>query len=239
MAFETLVQEAGTFPSAPTPREQLFEVLAFLGLIVPSMLISFFTIKQGMLHFVLVAVSTIARDLALVFLIMFFVWRNRERLANIGWTFKNCWQEAGVGFALFFPVFFATGALGTLLHRAGLSTPSTQLPSFLKAHGTAQFILAFCLVSVVAVAEETIFRGYLMLRIQGVTRSPMTAAVLSAFVFTLGHGYEGEAGLVTVGVLGFIFALVYLWRQSLVAPVVMHFLQDFVGVILVPLIGKH
>jgi len=33
-----------------------------------------------------------------------------------------------------------------------------------------------------------------------------------------------------------VFALVYLWRRSLVAPIVMHFLQDFVGIILVPML---
>lgn len=32
--------------------------------------------------------------------------------------------------------------------------------------------------------------------------------------FALGHGYEGSAGVVTVGVMGMVFALVYLWRGS-------------------------
>jgi membrane protease YdiL (CAAX protease family) len=61
--------------------------------------------------------------------------------------------------------------------------------------------------------------------------------VLSAAIFALGHGYEGSAGVVTVGVMGLAFALVYLWRQSLVAPMVMHFLQDFIGIVLLPMLG--
>ena len=44
--------------------------------------------------------------------------------------------------------------------------------------------------------------------------------------------------MVTVGVMGAIFALIYMWRQSLVAPIVMHFLQDFIGIVLLPLLGK-
>ena len=56
-------------------------------------------------------------------------------------------------------------------------------------------------------------------------------------IFSLGHGYEGASGMVTVGVLGFVFAVVYLWRESLVAPITMHFLQDFMGVVLVPLLS--
>jgi membrane protease YdiL (CAAX protease family) len=63
----------------------------------------------------------------------------------------------------------------------------------------------------------------------------MTAAVLlSAVVFALGHGYEGSLGVVTVGVMGLIFSLIYLWRQSLVVPIVLHFLQDFVAIVLAP-----
>jgi membrane protease YdiL (CAAX protease family) len=56
-------------------------------------------------------------------------------------------------------------------------------------------------------------------------------------IFSLGHGYEGSAGVITVGFMGLVFALVYLWRGSLVAPMVMHFLQDFIGIVLSPLLG--
>ena len=52
--------------------EQLVEVSIFLFLIVPSMVLSFFAVKQGTLSFVLVAFATILRDLALVSLILFF-----------------------------------------------------------------------------------------------------------------------------------------------------------------------
>jgi membrane protease YdiL (CAAX protease family) len=86
-------------------------------------------------------------------------------------------------------------------------------------------------------AEETIFRGYLILRFGAITASRTVAVLVSAVVFSLGHGYEGTAGLITVGALGLVFALVYVWRKSLVAPVVMHFLQDFIGIILLPLLG--
>ena len=60
--------------------------------------------------------------------------------------------------------------------------------------------------------------------------------LLSTVIFTLGHGYEGTAGMAAVGTLGLILALVYVNRGSLVAPMVMHFLQDFIGVVIVPLL---
>jgi membrane protease YdiL (CAAX protease family) len=63
--------------------------------------------------------------------------------------------------------------------------------------------------------------------------------MVSSFIFALGHGYEGSAGVVTVGIMGMVFAMVYLWRGSLVAAIVMHFLQDFTGILLLPLLFGH
>ncbi|MCL5958197.1 MAG: CPBP family intramembrane metalloprotease [Chloroflexi bacterium] len=238
MATDPQDLKAGTDASArPTRKEQLIEVAVFLFLVLPSITLSLFVIKQGGLTFVVVAFSTILRDLALVCLILFFLWRNGEPLDRIGWTFRNSWREAALGIALFVPLFFVAALLENAFRAAGLSAPSTPLPSFLAARGYAEIVLAFLLVVVVAVAEETIFRGYLILRFKGVARSTSAAILLSAVIFSLGHGYEGSAGLATVGVVGIVLALVYVWRKSLVAPVVMHFLQDFISIVLLALLG--
>lgn len=218
-----------------TRKERLLEVGVFLFLIVPSMILGLFVVQQQ-LGFTIIALSTIFRDLALVALIQFFLWRNGESLNRIGWTLPGALTEIGLGLVLFIPAFVATSALNQLLQAAGLSGPTSPSPSFLSPSGAWQVALAVVLVIVVAVAEETIFRGYLILRFENVLRSAVAAVLLSAMVFSIGHGYEGEAGVVTVGVMGVIFALVYIWRRSLVAPITMHFLQDFLAVVLLPLI---
>jgi len=215
-------------------KEQLLEVAVFLLLIVPSMILSFFVIHQGSAGFVFTAFAVILRDLSLVCLIFFFIWRNGESLKQLGWNFPHASREAALGIALFFPMFFGAGLLGQVLQSAGFSRPATPLPSFLKAKGPDELILALVLVAVVAIVEETIFRGYLLLRFQNLKLSPTRAVLLSSVIFALGHGYEGSSGVVTVGALGLVLATVYLWRQSLVAPMVMHFLQDFTGIVLAP-----
>jgi membrane protease YdiL (CAAX protease family) len=223
----------------PSRREQIFELLVFLFLIVPSMVLSFFAINQGGVSFTLTAVATIARDLALVCLILFFVWRNREGVRAIGWNFEDFWREAVLGAFLFIPVFFAAGLLDSFLQSIGFSAPSTPLPTTPTVESFSETILAFILVVIVAFAEETIFRGYLILRLEGIFNSPAWAVILSAVIFSLGHGYEGSSGVVTVGAIGAVFAIVYLWRRSLTAPMVMHFLQDFLSIVLLPLLmGK-
>ena len=219
-------------------RVQLIEVLVFLFLIVPSLALSFLANQQAQISFTVTAIATILRDLALVSLILFFLWQNKEDVRLIGWSLKNGWQEVLLGMVLFVPVFFGASLLDSFLNSIGFSSPKAPLPSFLQSSGVAQTILAIILVIVVAIAEETIFRGYLILRFKSLTKSAALAVILSAAVFSIGHGYEGSAGVITVGALGLVFALVYLWRGSLVAPMVMHFLQDFISIVLISLLGK-
>lgn len=221
---------------APSRKIQAAEVAIFLLLIVPSLVLSLFVIRQGQLSFVLTAAATIFRDLGLICLILFFLWRNGEPVSRIGWTWRHPVRELTIGVVCFVPVFSGAILLERGLLRAGLSAPATPLP-FLKEQGITEALLAVLLVSVVALAEETIFRGYLLLRFQAVLWSTTASVLLSSAIFAVGHGYEGSAGLATVGVMGAVFALVYLWRGSLVAPIVMHFLQDFLSIVLLPLLG--
>jgi membrane protease YdiL (CAAX protease family) len=224
--------------TTPGRKEQGIEVGVFLFLIVPSLVLSLFAIRQGSLSFTLTATATIFRDLGLVGLILFFLWRNGESVTRIGWSWRHPVREVILGVVLFVPLFLGAALLELALLHIGLSAPATPQPSFLRAQGPLEGILAVLLVTVVAVAEETIFRGYLLLRFRAVLGGTGTAVVLSSLIFAVGHGYEGSAGLVTVGVMGAVFALVYVWRGSLVAPIVMHFLQDFLGIVLLPLLGQ-
>ena len=225
-----------TWLPSPDRKVQLIEVLVFLFLIAPSMGTSFFIVNQLHLSFATIAISSILNDLALVSLVLYLIWRNGEFLQHIGWTFGSIWREIVWGLLLFLPTSFGAISLENALHAIGFSV-QTKLSSFLLATGLAKVLLAFMLVTVVAVSEETVFRGYLLLRFKAVTGRTSAAVLLSSVIFSLGHGYEGMAGLISVFFLGVILAVVYLWRQSLVASMVMHFLIDFSSIILTTLYG--
>ncbi len=226
-------------PDHATRKIQSIEVIVFLFLIIPSLVLSFFVVQQGEgeVNFSFLAIATIVRDLSLLSLVLYFVWRNREGMQSLGWTLGQGWREIFFGIVLFVPVFFSANLLDGALHQFGLSSTNT-VPALEHVKGMGNIILALIMVSVVAVAEETIFRGYLLLRFErGMQMAPFLAALVSSVVFSLGHGYEGTSGVITVGYIGLCFALVYQWRGSLVAPMIMHFLQDFIGIVLGPLLG--
>ncbi len=153
-------------------REQLRELMVFLSLIVPSIAISFLAVRQGSLSFALTALATILRDLGLISLIAFFLWRNGESSERIGWSTRKGWRNAFLGVALFVPVFMGAGLLEQFLTAAGFTAPATPTPRWLTAKGPLEFLLAGVLVVVVAIAEEIIFRGYLILRFTALTAKP-------------------------------------------------------------------
>jgi membrane protease YdiL (CAAX protease family) len=220
----------------PETKVKRVELAVFLFLIVPPMLASLFLTSYADLRFTPVAISSILSNLALMSLIFYFIWRNGESLGQIGWKSKDVVGDIGWGVLLYFPILFGIGFLERLLHAAGFSAPKS-LPSFLTVNGPGKIVLASILVTVVAIAEETIFRGYLIHRFKALTGSTAAAVLFSSLIFAVGHGYEGMAGMISIFVLGLIFALIYLWRKSLVAPMVMHFLTDFVSIVVAALLA--
>jgi len=83
-----------------------------------------------------------------------------------------------------------------------------------------------------AVAEEVLFRGYAMERIEELTGSRTVATVLSLAVFTLDHvsswGWSHE---LVVAVGGLAFSLLYLWRRNLWVNIIAHFIVDAASVL--------
>ena len=108
------------------------------------------------------------------------------------------------------------------------------MPSFLSPEGVSERIVATFMILIIAVSEETIFRGYLILRFKSITGSTFVAVIISSIIFSIGHGYEGLEGVIIVGIMGTVFALIYLWRKSLIAPIVLHFMQDYIAIVLMP-----
>jgi membrane protease YdiL (CAAX protease family) len=235
----TLPGQYGAGGGQPGRKVQAIEVAVFLFLIVPAMSTSFLIGSHSGSGsgggFLTVAILSILNDLGMVSLVFYFLWRNGEAVRRIGWTLGTLPIEVGWGLALFFPIFYCANRLESALHSAGLSAPS-KLPSFLVATGHFHAVLAVILVIVVAIVEETVFRGYLILRLKTATRQTWAAVLLSSFVFSIGHGYEGMAGVMSVFCLGVVFAVIYLWRRSLIATMVIHFLIDFSGIVMAVLV---
>lgn len=223
-----------TTPPKVSPTARGLELGVFLFLILPSTVLSAFVVKPGGVGFSTVALSTIFQDLGFLFLILFFLWRNGEPFSHIGLTLHKAGREIAIGAGLFIPLIVTVNLLQRAMRAGGLSVPENA-PSFLVPSGTAEYALAMVLLIVIAASEEVMFRGYLVRRFEGLTGNSASALIIAAFLFSLGHAYQLSGGVIGVGLLGIVFGLIFLWRKSLLAPMTMHFLQNFVGIIVLPL----
>jgi len=226
--------QGAVVPSTLTRRQEAAELGVFLLLIVPSLVFSFVDAGGSAVSFPIAAVATIIRDAGLVALVLLLIARDRQPIAAIGWVRRDIGRDALIGLALSIPLFIGAQVLEAILRAAGLSSPSST-PG-LTPRGAGEIVLALVLVLVVAVAEETIFRGYLILRLASVLGDRRWAVIGSSVIFAIGHGYEGGAAVITIGVIGLVFALVYVWRRSVVAPIVMHLVFDLVAIVVAPLL---
>jgi len=207
------------------------ELAIFLLLLVPPIIVGWFT-GTATLSFAMSSVATILHDLGLTALAMYFVWTSGQPLSAMGVTRRHVGREIALGAALYVPMLFVLLCVQIVLRAFGVG--SISLPEAMLPRSSSELVLATALVAVVAFAEEVVFRGYLLLRLRELIGNTPAAVACMTLVFASGHLYEGVAGVVGVTVLGLVFALVYLWRRSLVAPIVLHFLQDFFGLVVFP-----
>jgi membrane protease YdiL (CAAX protease family) len=83
-----------------------------------------------------------------------------------------------------------------------------------------------------AIAEEVLFRGYAMQRIEELSGSRAVALLLSLVVFTIDHvTYWGWSHELIVATGGLAFSLLYLWRRNLWVNIIAHFIVDAASVL--------
>jgi membrane protease YdiL (CAAX protease family) len=94
----------------------------------------------------------------------------------------------------------------------------------------------FTLVGVTAgICEEWLYRGFFLAVVAAVAGAPSdwVLVIVAGVAFGLAHAYQGVGGILLTGVLGGIFAALYLSTGSLLLPVLLHVLVDL-RLLLVP-----
>lgn len=86
------------------------------------------------------------------------------------------------------------------------------------------------IVTRAAVAEEILFRGYPIERMEELTGSHLVAGVVSWAVFTIAHLTSwGWAQLIVAGFGGVLLTVLYVWRRNIYANMIAHWVADGAG----------
>ena len=107
--------------------------------------------------------------------------------------------------------------------------------NLIRADNIPEMLLVIITISVVpAICEEVMFRGYIQ-RSFGFKFKPHVAAILTALFFALYH--FNPYGLIPLAIIGFYLGFAAYKSQSLVIPIIIHFLNNFFAVMLYFIIG--
>jgi membrane protease YdiL (CAAX protease family) len=141
--------------------------------------------------------------------------------AALGWTVQRPVAELGAGAAVTAAgllIVWLSGRIGEWLG----AVESPLLRALLPRTGRERraFLL---LAGVGAVAEEYIYRGFILHVLADWTGGPWGAAAAAALSFGLAHGYQRLNGIVRSVALGFVLAVPVIWTGSLFPAVLGHF----------------
>ncbi len=124
----------------------------------------------------------------------------------------------------------------------GMDRPDISAIGDLKGHPGAYVYMLLVAWSSAALGEELQFRGFVWSRLErlagGGRLGTVVALVGQAVLFSLGHVYQGLAGIIVTGALGLVLGGVYLaGRRNLVACMILHGLIDGISLTLLFLVG--
>jgi membrane protease YdiL (CAAX protease family) len=206
--------------------------------------------RRFIIHELLIAAAILAAGFAGIlpftatpFLAVFgaiVLWLRGEGGRGVGLQRPSNWGRtllfgltAGVAYQ-----FFSLYVLEPLIARFTGELPDVSL--FRPLIGNWGFLLLSLVVAwtIAAFGEEFVYRGYFMNRIAevagGKAAAWLAALVVTSVIFGLGHLYQGTAGVITIGLNGLVFGVLYLVsRRNLWIPIVAHGVMDTVGFLLI------
>lgn len=107
--------------------------------------------------------------------------------------------------------------------------------NLMKAQNIPEILLVVITISIVpAISEEVMFRGYIQRSFQFKLK-PYMAAFITALFFAAYH--FNPYGIIPLAALGFYFGYSAYASQSLIIPIILHFLNNFFAVMLYFIIG--
>ncbi len=151
--------------------------------------------------------------------------RSGERFTGIGLGRKAINRSNTIAGLIFF-----VGAWSLMIILKGSMARSGYLPEKEFLHllpATATEGTIWILLSAgAALSEEIAFRGYVITRLRILSGSYWIGAILGSAAFSLGHLYQGFAGVLLTFIYGMLFSGLFIARKSVFPCIIAHFLQD-------------
>ncbi len=169
-----------------------------------------------------VAVSLID-SAVLVALIVVFLRLRGEPIADVFFGRRPIGREMAAGVPLIFVALAIGIAVLTLLQMVAPGLHDVDQNPLQALVDSPQDAAVFAIVVVIAGGiREELQRAFLLRRFERHLGGPLLGVVVTSAAFGAGHGVQGTDAALATALLGAFWAVTYLRRRSVVAPVVSH-----------------
>lgn len=162
-------------------------------------------------------------SLALIGLVCFFLRAGGERPTAVLFGRRRAVGEVSLGLLMLPAVFAVTITTALLIGRFApwLRTVDNQFAAMVKTPLDAAMLAGIAVLG--AGIREEVQRAFILHRFEQHLGGAMTGLVVYSLLFGLMHqSMQGNEVVVITGLLGALWGLLYLWRRSIVAPMVSH-----------------
>ena len=179
--------------------------------------------EAGQLSLPFVVTLSVADTVVLIALMVGLTRAHGERVADLWLGTRPVGREAAVGALLIPVVFWLVVLLLSLLMAVAPWLHNVPTNPLEQMAGTARGAALLAIVAILAGGvREELQRAFLLRRFERHLGGAAAGVVVLSVAFGLGHSVQGWDAVVTTGLLGAFWAVLYLRRRSSVAPVVSH-----------------
>ena len=158
-----------------------------------------------------------------------------ERYKHIGFDTRNIRKQLGFGILFGVLIFLFDTFVSSPIIEGLLPKTSSQGIDMGRLFTDVSLLPLWILVALFKGAfSEELWRIFALSRFEKLFGKPglILALMVSSVVFGFGHLYQGLSGLITIGIIGFLYALVYLRRRLALEAVFAHATFNLIGIVL-------
>ena len=178
---------------------------------------------DGRLSLQFVLILSVADAVLLIALMVALTRAHGDSIAALWFGHRSVGREVRVGTLMIPVVFLIVVVLLNLLRIAAPwlhNVPANPLEELAATPGEAA---VFAVVAIVAGGiREELQRAFLLQRFERYLGGALVGVIVLSAGFGLGHIMQGWDAVITTGLLGALWAVMYLRRRSAVAPLVSH-----------------
>ena len=218
--------------TAPTPAASTRHTIVFVLIFALMAVAGGYAGRSGMVTDAALTMPQTLRlyasAIAIEWASVLYVWKGTRHQTHLADLIGGRWRRPA---DVLLDVALAAGLWALWLGVQSVLPESQGVDSLLPRHAIEKALWVLVALSA-GFCEELVFRGYFQRQFHAFTGSLAAAVALQAFVFGIGHFYEGPWAVAKIVLYGALFGALAAQRQSLRPGIIAHVWSDLFGVVI-------